>query len=95
MAIMALSGALGFFVLGANYALYGAAASYYPSVARGRGSGAAVAWGRLGSVAGPLVGGFLLQGGASTGKVVSSMTPFAVAALIGVFLLTLLPKPKH
>jgi AAHS family 3-hydroxyphenylpropionic acid transporter len=93
--VMALSGAVGFFVLGANYALYGAAASYYPSVARGRGSGAAVAWGRLGSVAGPLVGGFLLQGGASTGKVVSSMTPFAVAALVGVFLLTLLPKPKH
>ena len=93
--IMALSGALGFFVLGANYALYGAAASYYPAAARGRGSGAAVAWGRLGSVAGPLVGGYLLQGGASAGKVVSSMTPFAVAALVGVFLLTLLAKPKH
>jgi AAHS family 3-hydroxyphenylpropionic acid transporter len=93
--VMALSGAVGFFVLGANYALYGAAASYYPAVARGRGSGAAVAWGRLGSVAGPLVGGSLLQGGASAGSVVSSMTPFAVAALVGVFLLTLLAKPKH
>ena len=60
---MALSGAVGVFVLGANYALYGAAAAYYPPEARGRGAGAAVAGGRLGSVVGPLVGGQLLQAG--------------------------------
>ncbi len=34
-AVMVLSGALGFFVLGANYALYGAAAAYYPQAVRG------------------------------------------------------------
>ena len=68
--IMALSGALGFFLLGCNYALYGAAASYYPGEMRGRGSGAAIAWGRLGSVAGPLIGGYLLQGGATPDTVV-------------------------
>ncbi len=64
-AVMALSGALGFFLLGSNYAVYGAAASYYPAEMRGRGSGATIAWGRLGSVAGPLIGGYLLQGGSS------------------------------
>jgi len=68
-AIMALSGALGFFVLGCNYAVYGAAASYYAAEMRGRGSGAAIAWGRLGSVAGPLIGGYLLQGGSAPSEV--------------------------
>jgi AAHS family 3-hydroxyphenylpropionic acid transporter len=88
VAIMALSGALGFFLLGANYALYGAAAAYYPGEMRGRGSGAAIAWGRLGSVAGPLIGGYLLQGGSSSGDVVYAMAPFALLAAVGVMALT-------
>jgi AAHS family 3-hydroxyphenylpropionic acid transporter len=88
VAVMALSGALGFFLLGCNYALYGAAASYYPGEMRGRGSGAAIAWGRLGSVVGPLIGGYLLQGGSAPGEVVYAMAPFALAAAVGVMLLT-------
>ena len=87
-AIMALSGVLGFFLLGCNYAAYGAAASYYPAEMRGRGSGAAIAWGRLGSVAGPLIGGYLLQGGSAPDQVVFAMAPFAVLAAVGVFWLT-------
>ncbi|PXA88988.1 hypothetical protein DMC18_18070 [Caulobacter sp. D5] len=94
-AVLALSGAVGFFVLGANYALYGAAASYYPAEARGRGSGAAVAWGRMGAVVGPLVGGQLLQAGDSAGSVVAAMTPLALTALVGIVLLTLLEPPRH
>ena len=87
-AVMALSAALGFFVLGCNYAVYGAAASYYPAEMRGRGSGAAIAWGRLGSVAGPLIGGYLLQGGSAPAEVVYAMAPFAFLAAAGVFALT-------
>ena len=94
-AIMVLSGGLGFFLLGANYALYGAAAAFYPQAIRGRGAGAAVGWGRIGAVCGPLLGGFLLQGGSSAGSVVSAMTPFAVIALIGVFLLTITAQPER
>ena len=90
IAIMALSGALGFCVLGCNYAVYGAAASFYPAEMRGRGSGAAIAWGRLGSVAGPLIGGYLLQGGSAPSEVVYAMAPFALVAAIGVFVLTFL-----
>jgi len=90
VAVMALSGALGFFVLGCNYAVYGAAASYYPAEMRGRGSGAAIAWGRLGSVAGPLIGGYLLQGGSAPAEVVYAMAPFAFVAAAGVFALTFL-----
>lgn len=91
--IMLLSAAVGFTLLGANYALYGAAASYYPEAVRGRGSGAAVAWGRFGAVAGPLAGGYLLAGGAAAGDVVNSMIPFAIMAAVGVFLLTIVAKP--
>ncbi len=92
--ILIFSGLLGAFLLGANYALYGAAASYYPGEMRGRGSGAAIAWGRLGSVGGPLVGGFLLQGGASEGEVVYAMIPFAIVAAAGILLLTYLTRPE-
>lgn len=93
--IMALSGAVGFFLLGANYALYGAAASYYPAPIRGRGSGAAVAWGRYGAVAGPLVGGFLMGAGKPPGDVVSAMIPFAVVAAIGLLVLSFTAKPTE
>jgi AAHS family 3-hydroxyphenylpropionic acid transporter len=93
--ILILSGVLGFFLVGANYSLYGAAASYYPGAVRGRGSGAAIAWGRLGSIAGPLVGGYLLASGATPGTVVYSMVPFAVLAGVSVLLLSLAAKPAE
>jgi AAHS family 3-hydroxyphenylpropionic acid transporter len=92
-AIMILSGAVGFCLLGANYALYGAAASYYPEAIRGRGSGAAVAWGRFGAVAGPLTGGYLLAAGRGPGEVVFAMIPFAVIAGVGVLALSFIGKP--
>jgi len=95
MSVLALSGAVGFFVLGANYALYGAAASYYPPEVRGRGAGAAVAWGRLGAVVGPLIGGQLLQAGQSAGSVVVAMAPLALVALVGVALLSFIAAPRH
>jgi MFS transporter, AAHS family, 3-hydroxyphenylpropionic acid transporter len=41
--IVALSGVAGFFLLGANYAMYGVVTSYYPLAMRGTGSGASVA----------------------------------------------------
>jgi AAHS family 3-hydroxyphenylpropionic acid transporter len=90
--VMMLCGAVGFFVLGANYALYGSAAAYYPATVRGRGSGAAIAWGRMGAVAGPLMGGYLLQSGSSPGEAVYAMAPFAAFAAVCVFALTAFGK---
>jgi len=90
--ILVLSGAVGFFLLGANYALYGVAAAYYPQAMRGRGSGASVAWGRLGAVAGPLAGGYLLAGGATSGEVVQTMIPFAMLAGIALLALSFVGK---
>lgn len=81
-----LSGAAGFFLLGANYALYGVAATYYPQNVRGTGSGASVAIGRVGSIVGPLLAGAWLGSGTSASGVVQHMVPVAAvagAALLG------------
>ena len=87
-AIITLSGVAGFFLLGANYALYGVAPSYYPAAMRGTGSGASVAVGRVGSILGPLAAGVLLQGGSSATNVVQYMAPVAAVAGIAVCLLS-------
>jgi AAHS family 3-hydroxyphenylpropionic acid transporter len=85
--ILLYSAAAGFFLMGANYALYGVAATYYPSRMRGTGSGASIAVGRIGSIGGPLLAGLLLGGGTTATNVVLYMVPFAAVAGIAVFAL--------
>lgn len=80
MSVMVLAGLAGFFLLGAQYSLYGVIPLYYPVSARGLATGAAIAVGRLGSIAGPLVAGQLLgQGWGPTG-VAMAMVPVAISA---------------
>jgi MFS transporter, AAHS family, 3-hydroxyphenylpropionic acid transporter len=86
-AILVLSGLAGFLLLGANYALYGVAPACYPASARGMGSGASVAIGRIGSIAGPLVAGMLLGSGATATNVVQYMAPVAAIAGVAAFML--------
>lgn len=88
-----LSGAAGFFLLGANYALYGVAAMYYPQDIRGTGSGASVAVGRVGSIFGPLLAGMLLGSGTSASGVVQYMVPVAAVAGAAVFALSFCRRP--
>jgi|ADGO01.1.fsa_nt_gi Arabinose efflux permease len=90
--ILLLSGAAGFFLLGANYALYGVAPVYYPTQVRGTGSGASVAVGRVGSCIGPLLAGILLGGGTSAAGVVAYLIPVAAVAGIAVFALSYLRR---
>jgi MFS transporter, AAHS family, 3-hydroxyphenylpropionic acid transporter len=90
--VVTLSGLAGFLLLGANYALYGVTASYYPGVVRGTGSGAAIAVGRLGSIAGPMLGGILLGGGSSAAGIILVMAPAAALAGLAAFALSFL-KP--
>lgn len=92
--VVIMAGLVGFTLLGANYAMYGVAALYYPTLMRGRGSGATVAWGRLGAVAAPLVGGFLLAGGSTANSVIFGMAIPAVIAGIAVFALSIFAKPE-
>jgi AAHS family 3-hydroxyphenylpropionic acid transporter len=89
--ILVLSAVVGCLMSGSQFAFYGAAASFYPPALRGRGAGAAIAWGRLGSVAGPLVGGYMLSGGLSAGGVVAAMTPPAILAGIAAFAFSFCP----
>jgi AAHS family 3-hydroxyphenylpropionic acid transporter len=92
-AIVALSAAGGFCVLGVQYVLYGLTPIYYPAAVRGATAGAAVAVGRAGSVLGPLIGGALLTAGVSAGGVVYWMAPVALAAGATVLLLTIVGRP--
>ena len=93
--ILFLSGVLGFFLLGANYALYGIAGSYYPLEMRGTGSGASVAWSRVGSIIGPLLAGVMLGGGATATNVVQYMVPFAAAAGVATVILSFFPRAEQ
>jgi AAHS family 3-hydroxyphenylpropionic acid transporter len=91
-AILTLSGLAGFLVIGVQFCLYGLSPSYYPAAARGTGAGAAVAVGRLGSIAGPLVAGYLLKGGASASQVVWTMAPVALGAGAAVLALSIVGR---
>jgi MFS transporter, AAHS family, 3-hydroxyphenylpropionic acid transporter len=82
-----LSGAVGFFLLGANYALYGVAPAFYPRAMRGTGSGASIAVGRVGAIVGPLLAGMLIASGIGAGEVMTYMAPVAAVAGLGVFAL--------
>ena len=90
--IVLCAGAAGFCLLGAQYSLYGVAPMYYAASSRGFATGAAVAAGRLGSVAGPLVAGQLLGLGFTAGGVAGAMTPVVVVAGLAATLMTLKAK---
>lgn len=79
-AILALAGAAGFLVMGAQFSLYAVAPGLYPPALRGAGAGVAVGVGRFGSIAGPLVAGELRAAGATPGEVFAAMTPVALVS---------------
>lgn len=83
--------AAGLFVIGAQLVLYGMAPGYYETRIRGTGVGAAVAAGRAGSVAGPLVAGQLLGAGASAAAVLTAILP--AVAVAGAAALLLVTRP--
>lgn len=95
LAILALSGAAGFLVMGAQFSLYAVAPMLYPAHLRAAGAGAAIAVGRLGSIAGPLIAGELRNAGASPGQVFLSMAPVALTAAILLVALGRAAKAPH
>mgnify|MGYP002399951334 CR=1 FL=1 len=80
----ALNGAC---VVGAQFVLYSVTPAYYPPKARGIGSGATVAAGRLGAVFGPLGFGLILAAGVDQTSAVLAMLPFILLAAFCLFLL--------
>ena len=83
----------GIFVIGAQLVLYGIAPNYYPASIRGTGVGAAVAFGRLGAIAGPLLAAALLAAGGDERSVLMSILP--MVAIGGAAALLLLTRRTH
>ncbi len=79
---------LGAAVLVTQSYLYALAPTLYPTAGRATGVGAAVAAGRLGSIAGPLLGAALLASGSDTQSVLRSIIPVAFIAGTAAILLT-------
>ncbi|WGK87826.1 3-(3-hydroxy-phenyl)propionate transporter MhpT [Pseudomonas migulae] len=80
---MAIAGfSAGLFVMAAQLVLYALAPPSYPTSVRATGVGAAVAIGRLGSVAGPLAAGQILAAGAGTTGVLLATSPGLVIAAL-------------
>ncbi|PZW55227.1 AAHS family 3-hydroxyphenylpropionic acid transporter [Pseudomonas sp. URMO17WK12:I6] len=82
---MAIAGfSAGLFVMAAQLVLYALAPPSYPTSVRATGVGAAVAIGRLGSVAGPLAAGQILAAGAGTTGVLLATSPGLLIAALAI-----------
>jgi MFS transporter, AAHS family, 3-hydroxyphenylpropionic acid transporter len=86
------AGVTGFFVLGAQYSLNGVSPMYYPPHVRGFGTGTAIAVGRIGSIIGPLLAGYIIKAGYGPAGVGMAMIPMVVVA--GLAMLALSRKAK-
>jgi MFS transporter, AAHS family, 3-hydroxyphenylpropionic acid transporter len=86
--LLIYAGVAGFFLLGAQYALYSVAAVFYPDAVRGIGAGFAIAVGRIGAVTGPIMAGIMLNSGFDASKTIMSLVPFAAVAGIATFALS-------
>ena len=73
---------LGCAVLSAQAYLYASAPGLYPVSIRGVGAGAAVAAGRIGSIVGPQLGGFLKSAGHGTPQLLMDILPLVIAGSI-------------
>lgn len=79
-AAISIALSLGGAILVTQSFLYSFAPTIYPVGAGGTGTGAAVAWGRIGSIVGPLYGGILIAGNDSTRSVLTGTLPAAIIA---------------
>ena len=81
----------GFFVIGSQFLLYGLSPTFYPAHVRGTGVGVAVAVGRLGSIAGPVLAGTLIGAGQPAAHVLMSIVPGVFLAFLAAYGLTRIP----
>lgn len=82
---------VGFFAIGGQLVLYTLAPAHYPTLSRATGVGAAVSFGRLGGIAGPLAAGKLLALGLAPAAVLLSATPCALLAGVAALCVALRP----
>jgi AAHS family 3-hydroxyphenylpropionic acid transporter len=89
---LCVGGLLGMTVIGSQSALYGLAPSLYPASLRGTGVGVGLGFGRLGSLAGPLLTAQLLTLGWSPASILQASVP--LFALCGLFTILLARRPS-
>ena len=87
--IIAATLACGMFIIGGQGTLYALAGMFYPAAIRGTGVGTAVAVGRAGSFAGPILAGLILGAGQSSSAVISAAIPVIGVAFVSAFVLVL------
>jgi AAHS family 3-hydroxyphenylpropionic acid transporter len=93
LALVAATAALmGTCLIGAQFVLYGLSPTYYQTITRGTGTGAAVAISRLGSAMGPYLAGQLLGAGATATQVLQSLLPATAIAAAAALVLMFLPR---
>lgn len=78
---------LGCAVLAAQAFLYAAAPACYPMLIRGVGVGAAIAMGRIGSIIGPSLGGWLKAAGHGSSRLLMDLMPIVVLGSLTALLL--------
>jgi AAHS family 3-hydroxyphenylpropionic acid transporter len=88
----ALSFAVGFLIMAAQFGLYGMTPPYYAPAVRGTGVGAAIAAGRFGSALGPMAAGELLGAGATGSQVVWFTVPVVLVCAAAAMTLTVVGK---
>jgi AAHS family 4-hydroxybenzoate transporter-like MFS transporter len=82
----------GFFVTGSKVVMWAVSAAAYRTAMRSTGVGWASAFGRVGSILGPLTGGFLLGTGATVSVLFYFTALPAVVGAVGSFLLARKPQ---
>lgn len=80
--------ALGFFLSGGQFLLYGFATNLYPHVVRGTGTGFAVGTGRLGAVLGPILAGLLLARTGNANHAILALLPLLLLSFVTVLRLS-------
>lgn len=86
-AVLVITGLVGFFLYGTQVGMYAVAASYYPKAIRGTGVGTAIGFGRIGSIAGPVVTGILLGSGMAVPLLLVLTAPLAGIVTIAIIIL--------
>jgi MFS transporter, AAHS family, 3-hydroxyphenylpropionic acid transporter len=84
--------AVGIGISGTQAVLYSLAPLCYPARVRGTGVGFAVAAGRVGSAAGPLLAGVLVGAGRSAGHVLATLVPLITVAAAAVLVVILMQR---
>ena len=89
--ILTLTGA---FLYGSIYIVYGLIPGVYPTLARGVGTGASFAAGRIGSIIGPMLAGGILGAGHSGAVVLEALLPITALAGASAVALVWLPSRR-